>query len=64
MDIVPPTFSGLIPAEPISIYKYGDESSCEFLWIFDAFISHSSSNEINKEQEAEQLSAALLIWEQ
>lgn len=26
VDIVPPTFSVLIPAEPISIYKYGDES--------------------------------------
>lgn len=29
VDIVPPTFSALIPAEPISIYKYGSESSGE-----------------------------------
>ncbi|XP_038554678.1 nuclear cap-binding protein subunit 1 [Micropterus salmoides] len=27
VDIVPPTFSALIPAEPIFIYKYQDESS-------------------------------------
>ncbi|KAG8004283.1 Nuclear cap-binding protein subunit 1, partial [Nibea albiflora] len=27
VDIVPPTFSALIPAEPIYIYKYEDESS-------------------------------------
>ena len=29
MDIVPPTFSALIPAEPIFIYKYEDESACK-----------------------------------
>ncbi|XP_020775622.1 nuclear cap-binding protein subunit 1 isoform X1 [Boleophthalmus pectinirostris] len=27
VDIVPPTFSALIPAEPLFIYKYADESS-------------------------------------
>ena len=29
VDIVPPTFSALIPAEPIFIYKYEDESACK-----------------------------------
>lgn len=29
VDIVPPTFSALIPAEPTSVYKYGSESSCK-----------------------------------
>lgn len=27
LDIVPPTFSALCPANPTCIYKYGDESS-------------------------------------
>lgn len=30
VDIVPPTFSALIPAEPIFLYKYEDESSCKY----------------------------------
>lgn len=29
VDIVPPTFSALIPPEPIFIYKYEDESACK-----------------------------------
>lgn len=29
VDIVPSTFSGLIPAEPIFIFKYLDESACK-----------------------------------
>lgn len=29
VDIVPPTFSVLIPAEPIFIYKYLDETACK-----------------------------------
>lgn len=29
VDIVPATFSALIPAEPIFIYKYDDESACK-----------------------------------
>lgn len=29
VDIVPPTFSALIPADPIFIYKYADESACK-----------------------------------
>lgn len=29
VDIVPPTFSALIPANPIFTYKYEDETACE-----------------------------------
>jgi nuclear cap-binding protein subunit 1 len=30
VDIVPPTFSGLIPADPIFFYKYQDEANSKY----------------------------------
>lgn len=29
VEIVPPTFAALIPAEPVFVYKYADESACK-----------------------------------
>ncbi|MEQ2195012.1 hypothetical protein XENOCAPTIV_006163, partial [Xenoophorus captivus] len=31
VDIVPPTFSALIPAEPIFSFKYGEETGCKMI---------------------------------
>ncbi|KAK1334301.1 hypothetical protein QTO34_005304 [Cnephaeus nilssonii] len=52
LDIVPPTFSALCPANPTCIYKYGDESSNSLpghsvaLCLAVAFKSKATSDEI------------------
>nr|XP_015200033.1 PREDICTED: nuclear cap-binding protein subunit 1 [Lepisosteus oculatus] len=52
VDIVPPTFSPLIPANPIFIYKYMDESSSSLpgypmaMIISNAIKNHSTNDEI------------------
>ena len=65
VDIVPPTFSALIPAEPLFVYKYLGESSCEDWFSVctfskDTFTVKSSSEIISTNKSM--LSIFIWIW--